>query len=163
MSTIQEMFFSIFWNLQRHERICNCVETGKKTDITKCMKTFSSYHSRISYIHLVQQVIIYYQRTLCSQHFASSSDLVNHQERMGMCKVEACGCGVSQQNTPSSLFSSDKSNSGTKQNGVQTRTCKQTFQLYADLYIHRMIDHMQLNGNVAYFQPLQWQNDEQLP
>ena len=39
MSTVQKMF-STFSNLQRHERKCNGVETGKKTDIENAGEHF---------------------------------------------------------------------------------------------------------------------------
>ena len=55
-----------------------------------------------------------YACPICNHHFVSSSELVNHQERTNMCRVEAGGSGVSQQNTPSQPVSSHHSNSETK-------------------------------------------------
>ena len=165
--------FSTVSNLRRHERLHNRVNLGKKTDITKCpkcMKTCSSYSSRmrhetscITVHHHPLSPKLTYARPICNHHFVSFSKLVNHQERTNMCRVEAGGSSVSEQNTPSQPVSSHHSNSETKRKSVQCRTCHQDFQSYVDLYNHRMIDHMQSVGIAASFQPLPWEKYQSLP
>ena len=146
--------FSTVFNLRRHERLHNRENLGKKTDITKCpkcMKTFSSYSSRmrhetscITVHHHPLSPKLTYACPICNHHFVSSSELVNHQERTNMCRVEAGGSGGSrQQNTPSQPVFSHHNNSETKRKSVRCCTCQQDFQSFVDLYNHRMIDHMQ--------------------
>ena len=103
--------FSTVSNLRRHERLHNRVNLGKKTDITKypkCMKTFSSYCSRMRHEtscirvhHHPLSPKLTYVCPICNHHFVSFRELLNHQERTNMCRVEAGGSSVSQQNTPS--------------------------------------------------------------
>ena len=54
-------------------------------------------------------------------------------------------------------FSSQQMNCETSRKSVQCHTCYQHLQSYANLYNHRIIDHMQLGGNAVLFQPLPWE------